>query len=74
MTYEGLSDLIERRRVARRWTKAELARRAGTSAALIGAIERGHSNVGVEVLSRIAEALGATLPRMLGDASRSSRE
>jgi transcriptional regulator with XRE-family HTH domain len=49
----------------RHWTRAELARRSGVSAELIGRIERGQANPRLDVLARLAHALGVTVAVLL---------
>lgn len=48
-------------RLARGWTQKELAARAGTKQANISRLENGLLNPSVDMLQRVAEALGAEL-------------
>lgn len=58
---EQIGALIRTARQGRGLTQAELAERAGTSQSAINRIERGSQNIGVELLGRISDALGAEL-------------
>ena len=51
-------------------SQRELAVRASVSTGLIGIVERGHWTLGVDVLAKIAEALGTTAVRLLSSAAR----
>jgi transcriptional regulator with XRE-family HTH domain len=57
---EDLGDRIGRLRRKRGWSQAELAERAGAQAHQISKYERGDYRPGLEMLSRIAEALETT--------------
>lgn len=48
-------------RLERGWTQKELAERAGTKQANISRLENGLLNPSVDMLQRVAEALGANL-------------
>ena len=56
-----LSQQIRELRLARGWTLAELARRAGTSAPTLHRYENGWDRFELDTLRRIGEALGARL-------------
>jgi len=56
-----LADLVYNARTEAGLSQTELARRAGTSQAVISAIENGAQAPGGIMLSRIARALGGTL-------------
>jgi len=49
---------IQTMRERRGWTRIELARRAGVGRMVVGRIERGTSNLDVDVLQRVGVALG----------------
>lgn len=59
------SERIRQLRLLQGMTKAELAERAGISAAYLGRIERGLQQPGIDVLNRIAAALGVPLTELL---------
>jgi transcriptional regulator with XRE-family HTH domain len=46
-------------------TQEDLARRAATTANFIGQIEHGDRNISIEVMGRVAQALGIELVRLL---------
>lgn len=56
---------IRQLRLLQGLTKAELAERAGISAAYLGRIERGLQQPGIDVLDRLATALGVPLTELL---------
>lgn len=56
-----LSRQIISERLHRKMTQNQLARKAGTTQAVISRIERMTSNVSVELLKRIAQAFGSRL-------------
>lgn len=65
--------LIREEREKRGWSQRELARRAKVRQATISQLERGVRRLDLEVLERIARALGVSANRLLRDASRPSR-
>ena len=56
-----LSRQIIAERLRKRMTQGELARRAGTTQAVVSRIERMTTNVSVALLKRISEAFGTKL-------------
>jgi len=56
-------------RKSKGWSQPQLAKRVGTSAAIIGRYERGAAVPSVEVAKRIAEALDVTLDYLVTDDS-----
>ncbi|GAA1729476.1 substrate-binding domain-containing protein [Aeromicrobium alkaliterrae] len=56
-----MNDRIQAERRARGWSQAELARRAGVSRPLVGAIEAGRQDPGVTAAMGLARALGTTV-------------
>ncbi|HXG26231.1 MAG TPA: helix-turn-helix transcriptional regulator [Candidatus Binatia bacterium] len=52
---------VREMRRRRRWTQAELARRTGVGRMVIGRLERGQARLDLDLLDRIAEALGVWL-------------
>jgi transcriptional regulator with XRE-family HTH domain len=61
--------LVERLRSEEGLTQAELARRLGTTQAAISKIETGRSVPGLDLLDRIAIALGRSFTLTLGEAA-----
>ena len=63
-------ELADRLLLSRRdlhWDQEELSRRSGVSRGYISEIERlRKTNIGVEVVFALAEALGVTVPYLLG--------
>lgn len=51
-----------------------LAERSGISSKYLGEVERGQANISVQVLERVAEALGVTLPDMFEGAHELYRD
>ena len=51
-----------------------LAERSGISGKYLGEVERGQANISVQVLDRVAAALGVTLPEMFEGAHELSRD
>ncbi len=60
-----LSTTTRRLREQRGWSQDELAKRAGVSNVHICTIEKGTRNPSLDVLGRIAEALGVTASELL---------
>jgi transcriptional regulator with XRE-family HTH domain len=58
---------VRARRTALQMSIAELARRAGVSAAFISQVEAGRSSVSIPTLYRVATALGCTANTLLGN-------
>ncbi len=56
---------IVNRREAQRLSQRELARRANTTQAVISRIENGNVSVGLQMLQRIADALGTQIDIVL---------
>lgn len=55
---------VRERRLEQEMTQAEVALAIGTSQAFIANIERGHTSISMEILAKLAEALG-TQPSLL---------
>lgn len=53
--------LVREHREALGWSQSELARVAGTRQPVISRIESGHANPTVDMLTRLADAMGAEL-------------
>ncbi len=64
-----LADTVIALRLARGWSQAELAERAGTKQANISRLESGLANPSVKFLHKLASALGETLTIQLHPAS-----
>jgi transcriptional regulator with XRE-family HTH domain len=60
--------LVERLRMEAGFTQAELARRVGTTQAAISKIETGRTVPGVELLDRLATAIGRPITLTFGEA------
>lgn len=56
---------VRRLRAERKLTQEQLAHEAGLDLTYVGGIERGRRNPSVDVLGRIAEALGVQPSRLL---------
>lgn len=63
-----LAERLRTERVARGWSMAELADRAGVSRAMIGKIEKGEASPTAALLGKIAAALNLTLSTLLARA------
>lgn len=61
-----IGPVVERLRLEAGFTQAELARRIGTTQAAISKIETGRSIPGLELLDRVATALGRPITVTLG--------
>ena len=62
-----ISETVKRMRAERNLSQLELAKRAGMSAAQLCKIERGHSELTVSTLRRLAEALDVPASAILGE-------
>ncbi|MBQ3293607.1 UDP-N-acetylglucosamine 1-carboxyvinyltransferase [Candidatus Saccharibacteria bacterium] len=62
---------IERARVERGWTQAELAAKAKTSQSAIHRIEKGQQNVSLDMVKRLSEILGRQILSVADDVSQS---
>lgn len=63
---------VWRVREERGWTQQQLAQRAGVKQPRIAEIERGNANPTLLTMSRIAQALGVTVDRLLVDSDSDS--
>ncbi len=61
---------IEELRTSKGWSQGELAKKFGTSAAIVGRYERGGSTPSIEVARKIADALEVTLDYMTDPESK----
>jgi transcriptional regulator with XRE-family HTH domain len=61
----AFGDRLRRLREARGWSQERLSETAGLHFTYISQIERGARSPGLNVLARLAEALGVTLPRLV---------
>ncbi|MBQ7802831.1 UDP-N-acetylglucosamine 1-carboxyvinyltransferase [Candidatus Saccharibacteria bacterium] len=66
-----IGEAIERARLERGWTQAELARRAGTSQSAIHRIEKGQQNVSLDMIKKLSEVLGRQILSVADEASQS---
>ncbi len=62
--------IVERARA--RLSQEDLARRSGVARPTISRIERGVGDVGIEVVQRLADALGVTVAELFAPVGRSS--
>ena len=62
---------VERARLERGWTQAELAERAGTSQSAIHRIEKGQQNVSLDMVKRLSEILERQILSVADEASQS---
>ena len=62
-----IGEQIRKARVARGWTQAQLAFRAGLRESAICKYERGYFEPRINTLRKIAKALGVTTDYLLGD-------
>lgn len=62
---------IEKNRVERGWTQAELAEKVGTSQSAIHRIEKGQQNVSLDMVKRLSDILGRQILSVADDASQS---
>jgi len=60
-----LGERLRQRRLARKWTQAELARRCDLHRTFIGSVERGERNVSILNLRLIARVLRVSLADLL---------
>lgn len=64
-----IGPVVERLRLEAGLTQAQLARRAGTTQAAISKIETGRTVPGLDVLDRLATALGRSISLTFGEAA-----
>ena len=62
---------VERARLEKGWTQAELAERAGTSQSAIHRIEKGQQNVSLDMIKRLSEILERQILSVADEASQS---
>lgn len=62
---------VERARVEKGWTQAELSRRAGTSQSAIHRIEKGQQNVSLTMVKKLSEILGRQILSVADEVSQS---
>ena len=67
-----LARQVRERRLVRRWTQGELAKRLGSSQSRVAKLEAGDPSVSVDLLLRSLFVMGAT-PRQIGGALRRRR-
>lgn len=66
----ALARRVRRRRVARDWSREELARRSGLSVRFLARVESGDGNISVRRLEAVARALQTSPDRLLRPASQ----
>jgi y4mF family transcriptional regulator len=62
---QAIGAKIVARRKALKWTQPVLAEKLGVSIQWISRVERGHENITVGTLAKIAEALGTEVKKLL---------
>ena len=64
---------LEKARLEKGWTQAELAEKAGTSQSAIHRIEKGGQNISLEMIKKLSEALGNQILSINDTVSQSFR-
>jgi len=67
---QALARRVRRRRLARQWSREELARRSGLSVRFLARVESGDGNISVRRLEAVALALETSPDRLLRPATR----
>ena len=67
---DAFAKIVEKRRKAKGFSKARLAERAGLHQTYIGLLERGERSPNLDTAHAIAEALGVSLTKMIGESER----
>ena len=62
---EAVARNVREARTERRWTLEQLASRSGVSKGMVVQIEQGRTNPSIGTLSKVAEALGVSLPDLV---------
>ncbi len=62
---EAVARNVREARTERRWTLEQLAARSGVSKGMVVQIEQGRTNPSIGTLSKVAEALGVSLPDLV---------
>jgi len=62
---EAVARNVREARTERRWTLEQLAGRSGVSKGMVVQIEQGRTNPSIGTLSKVAEALGVSLPDLV---------
>ncbi|HCW08464.1 MAG TPA: transcriptional regulator [Cytophagales bacterium] len=65
--------VVKRRRLAKGFSKAVLAERAGLHQTYVGLLESGKSNPTLDTANMLAKALGVSLEKMITEAQSTSR-
>ncbi len=68
---EKIGETIEKLRLEKGWTQAELARRAGTSQSAIHRIEKGQQNISLDMVKRLSEIMGRQIISVSDDTGQS---
>lgn len=68
---EKIGGAVERARLERGWTQAELAEKVGTSQSAIHRIEKGQQNVSLDMIKRLSEILERQILSVSDEASQS---
>ncbi len=67
MDYEALGKCIRKKRIAHKWTQAQLATALNLSTSFMGHIERGTRKASMETVVSIANTLQVSLESLLAD-------
>ena len=67
----SIGEAVERARLERGWTQAELAKRVGTSQSAIHRIEKGQQNVSLDMIRKLASVLERQIISVADEASQS---
>ncbi len=70
---EGLSEVLKERRLELGFSQAELSSKTGLHRTYISELERGHQNLTIETLVKLAEELETSVLLLIEDASRAVR-
>ncbi len=68
---ERIGYAVERIRLEKGWTQAELAEKAGTSQSAIHRIEKGQQNVSLDMIKRLSDIFGRQILSVADEASQS---
>lgn len=68
---ERIGRAVERIRLEKGWTQAELAEKAGTSQSAIHRIEKGQQNVSLDMVKRLSDIFGRQILSVADEASQS---
>jgi transcriptional regulator with XRE-family HTH domain len=70
---EGFASVVERRRKAKRLSRAALAAKAGVHQTYVGLLERGERSPNLDTAQAIAKSLGFRLSRLIKQSERAQQ-